>query len=120
MKKILSLVLVWCGINTAGEILIKIGSRSLSDPHSLGDMPRVAWEVAQNPLVMLGVIISAVDLFLWIHILKNGDLGLVVPLTSINYIFALLAGYFFFNEPFTATRILGILLICSGTFCLSR
>lgn len=120
MRKILLLVLAWCGINTMGEILIKFGSRTLTEPESFAGVLRLLWELIHNPLIMIGVIISAADLVLWIYILKNGDLGLVVPLTSINYIFALAAGWWLFQEPLSASRIFGILLICCGTFFISN
>lgn len=120
MQKLLILVLAWCGINTVGEVLIKFGARTLSEPDSMGDIWRILWEVVQNPLILVGVLFCAADLLLWIYILKSGDLSVVVPLTAINYIFALVAGYFCFNEVISLNRLLGIALICGGTFFLSR
>ncbi|MDU2066323.1 MAG: EamA family transporter [Sporomusaceae bacterium] len=120
MKRLLTLILLWCGVNTAGEILIKFGSKNLIDPHSPYEIWLLILQVIQNPLIMFGVIISACDLLLWIYILKSGDLGVVVPLTSLNYIFALAVGCLIFQEPFTLHRFIGITLICSGTYFLSR
>lgn len=114
------MILLWCGINTLGEILIKIGGRSLTEPESLSGILRFLGEVVQNPLIMIGVIVSAADLLLWIYILKSGDLGVVAPLTAINYIFAVVAGCVLFDEVLTVSRVIGILLICGGTFFISR
>lgn len=86
----------------------------------MADILRLVWEVIQNPLVMLGVIVCAVDLLLWIYILKNGDLSLVAPLTAINYIFAVAAGCLLFGETISVNRIIGISLICGGTFFIGR
>lgn len=120
MRRLLLFILAWCGINTVGEVLIKFGARTLIEPESLGDIWRLVWEVVHNPLILIGVLFCAADLLLWIYILKSGDLSVVVPLTAINYIFALVAGYFCFNEIITVNRLLGIALICGGTFFLSR
>lgn len=120
MQRLLILILLWCGVNTLGEILIKFGSRTLTEPNSMSGILGLVWEVIQNPLVMAGVIVSAADLLLWIYILKSGDLSVVAPLTAINYIFAVVAGCVLFNEVLTINRVIGILLICSGTFFISR
>ena len=120
MRRLLLLILLWCGVNTSGEIFIKFGSKNLIDPHSVHDVLLLILQVVQNPLIMFGVVISALDLLLWIYILRCGELGFVAPLSSLNYIFALAAGCLIFNEPFTVNRFIGILLICGGTYFLSR
>lgn len=120
MKELLILVLLWCGVNSTGEILIKFGTRSLITPQTPQEILLWIGEVIQNPLIMSGVVISAFDLLLWVFILKSGDLSVVVPLTSLNYIFAIAIGCFIFNESFTASRAVGILLICGGTYFVSR
>ena len=114
------LILIWCGVNTLGEILIKFGSRSLTEPDSISGIARLVLQVIQTPLVMLGIVACAVDLLLWIYILKNGDLSVVAPLSAVNYIFAVAAGYLLFGEALSVNRIIGILLICGGAFFISR
>ncbi len=120
MRKLLTLILLWCGVNSAGEILIKFGTSSLMDPQTPQDILPWLWQVICNPLIMIGVAVSAIDLLLWIFILKSGDLSVVVPLTSLNYIFALAVGCIIFHEALTVSRVVGILLICCGTYFLSR
>ena len=120
MRKLLAFILLWCGVNSAGEVLIKLGTSSLMDPQNSREILPWIWEVVRNPLIMVGVAISALDLLLWIFILKSGDLGVVVPLTSLNYIFALAIGCIVFHETLTLSRVVGILFICGGTYFLSR
>ncbi|MBU2702190.1 putative membrane protein [Sporomusaceae bacterium BoRhaA] len=120
MRKLLILILLWCGVNSAGELLIKLGTGSLMDPQTPQELWTWIWQVIRSPLIMAGVIVSAFDLLLWIFILKSGDLSVVVPLTSLNYIFALAVGCIIFHEAFTVSRVVGILLICGGTYFLSR
>ncbi len=120
MKKLLIMIILWCGVNSTGEMLIKFGTSSLIDPQTPREILTWLWEVLCSPLIMLGVAVSAVDLLLWIFILKSGDLSVVVPLTSLNYIFALAVGCLVFHETLTASRLVGIVLICGGTYFLSR
>ena len=120
MRQLLVIILIWCGVNTAGEVLIKLGTASLMDPQSPREILPYVWGVMRNPLIMIGVVVFAIDLLIWIFILKSGDLGVVLPLTSLNYIFALALGCIIFNEVLTVSKVVGILLICSGTYFLSR
>lgn len=120
LQRLLILILLWCSVNTFGEVLIKLGSRSLSELNSVSGIPSLVWEVVQNPLMLVGILISAADLLLWIYILKCGDLGMVVPLTAINYVFALIVGCVLFNEVITMNRVVGILFIFCGTYFISR
>ncbi|MEN6413116.1 MAG: EamA family transporter [Veillonellales bacterium] len=120
MKHLLILIVLWCCINSTGEILIKLGTRSLITPQNTQEVLLWIGEVIQNPLILFGVAISAIDLLLWIFILKSGDLSVVVPLTSLNYIFAIAVGCIIFHENFTLSRMVGILLICGGAYFVSR
>jgi Predicted membrane protein len=120
MQKLITLILLWCGVNSAGEILIKLGTNSLITPQTPQEILLWIGEVIRSPLIMFGVAISAIDLLLWIFILKSGDLSVVVPLTSLNYIFAIAVGCIIFHEDFTISRMVGILLICGGTYFISR
>jgi len=120
LSRLIILILIWCGINTLGEILIKFGSSSLSEPNSVQGILRLVVEVIQNPLVVMGIITCAVDLLLWIYLLKDSELSVVAPLTAINYIFAVAAGCLLFGEVLSVNRVIGILLICGGAFFISR
>jgi len=120
LKRLFILILIWCGINTLGEILLKFGAASLSEPNSLSSVFRLLLEVIQNPLVLLGITTCAVDLLLWIYILKNGELSVVAPLSAVNYIFAAGAGWLLFGEALSMNRIIGVLLMCGGAFFICR
>jgi drug/metabolite transporter (DMT)-like permease len=48
------------------------------------------------------------------------DLSFAYPFLSVSYVLVLLAGYFWFGEVITVTRIAGVALICIGTFFVAR
>jgi multidrug transporter EmrE-like cation transporter len=52
--------------------------------------------------------------------LSRVDLSFAYPFLSISYVLVLAAGYFWFGESVNATRILGVALICFGTFFVAR
>ncbi|MBP2650837.1 MAG: protein of unknown function transrane [Firmicutes bacterium] len=120
LPRIIVLILIWCCINTVGEILLKFGAASLSEPTSLSSLLGVLLEVVQNPRVLLGIVACAADLLLWIYILKSGELSVVAPLSAVNYIFAAGAGWLLFGETLSMNRIIGVLFICGGAFFISR
>ena len=63
----------------------------------------------------LGVIMSmGVAFVIWAKIIRQHEFSLAYPLVSISYFWALFAGHYVFNEPITALKVTGILLIGAG------
>lgn len=122
MSKLLTLILLWCAINTVGEVLIKFGAHRLAPIQLNGFKPILAiiMAILKNPYVLLGTFFCAIDLVVWMYILKNGDLSVVNPLAAINYVFAVGAGVVFFHEVMTFYRLLGVACICAGAYFITR
>jgi len=57
---------------------------------------------------------------LWTYILKHYELSLAYPLTSISYIFGMLAAIFIFHEAVPTLRWVGVLFIMIGVAFLTR
>lgn len=53
---------------------------------------------------------------LWLYLLKNFDFSLAYPITSLSYIFGMLAAAFILNETIPNTRWIGVILIVIGVF----
>lgn len=62
----------------------------------------------------------AVSIVMWLVVLSRVQVSYAYPFLSIGYIFAAIAGYYFFNENLDIYRISGILVICLGVFLISR
>ncbi|GAW29471.1 EamA family transporter [Carboxydocella sp. ULO1] len=73
-----------------------------------------------NPFIILGIAIYVFATGLWLYILNKGELSYVYPLQSISYIFALMAGLTIFKENLTASKLIGVCLICLGVVMLAR
>ena len=79
--------------------------------------------IAQNavsPLVITGIILCALNFFLWIIILSKIDLSLAVPLGSTTYALIPFSAVIFLHEKISTMRIAGILCVILGILVLSK
>ncbi len=79
--------------------------------------------VAQNavsPLVVAGIILYALNFFLWIIILTKIDLSLAVPLGSTTYALIPLSAVIFLHERISMMGLAGILCVILGILILSK
>lgn len=53
---------------------------------------------------------------LWLYMLKNFDFSLAYPITSLSYIFGMLAAAFILNESIPTARWIGVVFIVVGVF----
>jgi drug/metabolite transporter (DMT)-like permease len=73
-----------------------------------------------NPWVALGISLLILWLFSQMALLSWADLSYVLPVTSIGYVLAALAGKLFLHEEITRWRWAGILLIVAGVALVAR
>jgi multidrug transporter EmrE-like cation transporter len=52
--------------------------------------------------------------------LSRVELSFAYPFLSVSYVLVLAAGYFWFEETVTVSRITGVALICIGTLFVAR
>jgi drug/metabolite transporter (DMT)-like permease len=107
-------VLLFTGV--AGPPLIKVGAMKESARITTlikGDMLSGLY-ILMNPYILFGLFMYFVSAMLWIIILSKYELSFVNPLLSINYVFSLFIGYYFFHEGINLYRILGAVIITIG------
>jgi|SRR5579862_3153605 len=73
-----------------------------------------------NPWVALGITLLIVWLFSHMTLLSWADLSYVVPVTSIGYVLAAIAGRVFMHEEISPARWAGIALITVGVVLVAR
>ncbi len=61
-----------------------------------------------------------VSFVLWIAVLSRCEVGYAYPFLSVGYVVTAIAGYCFFQEDISMTRIVGIVVICVGVILISR
>jgi drug/metabolite transporter (DMT)-like permease len=72
----------------------------------------------KNIYLYLGAFLYIIAAVLNIIVLKYYNYSLVLPLTSITYIWTMLVSYIFLKEKITKNKIIGVLLICVGAVLL--
>lgn len=117
----LPLILFAVLLNTAAQILIKMGMTSIGhfDFQSKNFFP-ILIKMIQTPTLLCGMFIYVFSLGAWLMTLSRVDVSLAYPLTSLGYIFTALVGYYVLHEDMNLTRIFGIFVIMIGVYLVTR
>ncbi len=108
--KALIFVLIATFINTSGQLLFKLASRSVTwNP--------VTWV---NMHLILALALYFISALLIVTALKYGELSLVYPLIATGFIWVALLSKIIFDEPLTFGKLSGILLIVFGSCVLNK
>lgn len=67
-----------------------------------------------KPMLWAGIISMVLGLTSWISALSIGDLSIVYPLGSIQYVFILFASHFFLGETISRMKLIGTVLVILG------
>lgn len=107
--KVFLLIVIDSMCNLAAQVLLKKGL--------------IETGLAKNsisPILWLGIVMYALNFFIWIVILYKVDLSIAMPAGSISYIFIPIIAIFFLHEHVGLARWIGIMLIVSGIHFVSR
>ena len=79
-----------------------------------------AIKAAANLSVWTGIIFYGMSLVLWFAVLSKLELSRAYPMVSLGYVFAMAFSYLWLGESITLTKVIGILMIVSGVYFISR
>ena len=100
-----------------GQVLLKFGLLRM-EPFgwtlSFWRSVLLNWQFALCGVCML------VQTLLWMHIIKHYPLSIAYPLGSLSYVFTMIAAIIFFHEDVTMVKWLGVALIMTGCYLLTR
>jgi multidrug transporter EmrE-like cation transporter len=117
----LALVLTGVMLNAAAQLLLKAGSRAITDvSFSLANTWTLAARMALNPPILGGVALYVVSVVFWILALSRVDVSIAYPMLSIGYIVSALAGWLLFSEAVSPARVAGIVVIIVGVWLVAR
>ena len=108
-------------IDALAQVLMKKGI--VGGAVTSWDLHNLLFFVTQNagsPLVIAGIILYAINFFLWIVILTKIDLSLAVPLGSTTYALIPFSAVIFLHERISMVGIAGILCVILGILILSK
>jgi drug/metabolite transporter (DMT)-like permease len=116
MNKAIILVLVAEFWLTMGQIFLKKSANRLNIEKTAGKpwLLQLLGSVFSYPTLWMGAAAMLMGLLFWFAALSSGELSFVYLLGSIQYIFALVASYFFLHEKIDTPKLIGTLLITLG------
>ena len=119
-----SLLLIFFSISLAvsGQLLLKAGMNQIG-PITGEDLRAGALtvtKVATNMQVISGLFLYFLSAAIWLVVLSRVDLSFAYPMLGSSYIGVLFASRSLFDEPVTAIRLGGAVLISLGVLLITR
>ncbi|MCK6489453.1 MAG: hypothetical protein L6R48_14200 [Planctomycetes bacterium] len=104
-------------LNVGAQVALKYASGG--HPLSIGE-PAALLRTLLSPLALLAMALYAASVVNWIVVLSRMDLGLAYPLMALSYILTFVLGMWCFHEPWSWTRLAGVMVIILGIALLTR
>ena len=121
MQKYIPLILAVVTTNAISQMLLKQGMNTIGKfQFDGGNLFKMLPVVALNPFVIGGLSVLVFSMGLHLMALSRVELSFAYPFLSVSYILVLFAGYYWFGETINASRMIGVALICLGTFFIAR
>ncbi|MCK4428329.1 MAG: EamA family transporter [candidate division Zixibacteria bacterium] len=108
-------------VNSFGQLFLKKGMTSIGKiGFELGQLVPTLTSAFGNFFVLLGFFLYGVSALLWMIVLSRVDLSFAYPFVSLSYVMVILFSCFLLKENLPWIRIVGVLVICSGVYLVSR
>lgn len=120
MKSLL-LIFVSVILGVLGQLSMKQGMLEVGYiPLELAKFGSSFSRIITTPFVLLGLFLYAVSAMFWLVVLSRVELSYAYPMISIGYVLVVFLSWALFHEHISSSRILGVLLICSGVLLIVR
>lgn len=116
MAKLFIILIVAAIIESVGVAFLSGGLKEIEAPStiSVSGIMRVIKGGATNPKILLGITLEAVFFGCLLYMLKQNEVSLVWPLTSLGFIVTTLSAAIFLKESVSWQRWFGVFLIALG------
>ena len=121
MVKIILLVLLSEAITVIGQILFKKSTNTVGTYNLKVGSDRIRFlsEILMRPSLWLGVLAMVIGLIVWLLAIAQGNLSLVFPIGSLQYILILFLAHRFLGEKIDRMKLIGTLLVMAGIVLIS-
>lgn len=115
--KLMLPVIIACLCNTVGNLLWKnyFTKHAISFSNIMNMI-----SILSSFQVIMGIFCYLCSMFLFFFLLSRYNLSLVIPLTSLTYIFNIITAVLFFKEKISSTQLVGTIIIFIGIFFVLR
>ena len=119
--QIFSLILLGVFLNAGAQLLLKAGMTQIGHfDFSMANMMPIGMKVMGNPPIITGLCMYVMSVVVWLLVLSRVQVSFAYPMLSIGYIVNAFAANYFFGEPMTSVRMLGIFIIISGVYLVAQ
>jgi len=116
-----SLIFVGVMLNVAAQLLIKGGTNSIGYfEFSRENILPIGLRLATEPHIIGALFCYGLSVVIWILALSRVQVSIAYPLLSMGYVVNAVAAWWFFNEVFNPTKVVGIGVIILGVVIISR
>ena len=106
---------------TTGQVLWKIGLQKIGGFYMAEkSIVENFFRIIFNGWIFSGFVVYAIATGFFMWLLSKFEISLVIPISSVAFIYSLMAGYWIFHETISPLRIVGVLCIVFGVFLVVR
>jgi multidrug transporter EmrE-like cation transporter len=112
-------ILLGVGMNALGQLFLK---QAVLDTGAIGSSSGIgstASKLATAPWLWCGLVSYALSFVIWLVVLSRVDVSYAFPFFSVGYVVVAIAGRVVFDEVISASRMVGITIICLGVVVLA-
>ena len=114
---IFGLILLGVLLNTSAQLMLKAGMSQIGHfDFTLANALPIGLKVMANPPIIGGLTMYVLSVAVWLLVLSRVQVSFAYPMLSIGYIVNAIAANYFFGEPLTSIRMLGIFIIIAGVY----
>ena len=121
MTKVILVLLVALVLEAVGVVFLSAGLKEIGEMKSVNAMEigRIIKRGVTNSKILLGVLLEALFFIFLLVLLKQNDVSLIWPLTSLGFVLTALSAKFILHEQVTGVRWIGVALIVAGASLVS-
>lgn len=122
MIKSILLIIFSISLAVCGQFLLKGGMNQVGRIGS-GDLTYYKGMLLKtiiHPYVLLGFALYAISTISWLVVLSRVNLSFAYPFAGLGYVITIIMSWRFLQEPVSATRLIGGIIICVGVIFISR
>jgi drug/metabolite transporter (DMT)-like permease len=116
MTKVIFILLIALVLEAVGVVFLSAGLKEIGEMKSVSAMEigRIIKRGATNAKVLLGVLLETIFFIFLLVLLKQNDVSLIWPLTSLGFVLTALSAKFILHEQVGGARWIGVALIVVG------
>lgn len=116
MTKVILILLVALVLEAMGVVFLSAGLKEIGEVKSItvSEVGRIIGRGITNAKILIGVLFETIFFICLLVLLKQNDVSLIWPLTSLGFVLTALSARFILHEQVTMTRWVGVALIVAG------